>query len=181
MADEQPIKPVSLVNRSEKVKTFPVNRSRQGLDPLRRQAFQIRRNDRTHFGPQQFGGRQDHLQGPAFPLHRAIRGRQGVRSAKRAGGQEGPKIGRRSALDDLRGLVPGPSIYIDEPGPFAREVFNETDPDGADEARDGVAVVERGDAYEDVHLAGRRDLPQEIVCEKRVVHIIDDFRLTIAD
>ena len=164
--DQQAVVLMAMVDGSDQVKLFLVDRANQALYPLGSDAFKVRRDHGAGFCPQQVRSGHDGAPGAAPAVNSAVGGCDPVNRAQRAGGKQGAKILDGCVPDRFRGSVIGPAVRIDQNDALTGEILDQPQLNGIDHLFDGAAIVECWHSDEDVHLADSRELADELIREK---------------
>src|SRR5262249_11114669 len=74
----------------------------------------------------------------------------------------------RCCLHCVGGSILGTSVGVDQDAALTEVVFDKSHQDGIDDALDCAAVVQGGDAHQNVYLTHRSELADELIGEKAV-------------
>ncbi len=161
-AAEQAVEFLALVDGADEIVFLAKDGADEAVDPFGSDAQGIGREDGAGLGAKQIGGGEKSAES-GFLAGDAVVGRgDAVEGAEGIRGEEHAEILDRGVLEDFRRAVGRAAVGIDEDAALAVEIFGKADLDGAEDALDGVAVVEGGDADEDIDFTDRGELPKKI-------------------
>src|ERR1700675_2045972 len=79
-----------------------------------------------------------------------------------------PHVVYRSTSYDFWCAVLRSPIRIDDDGSFARKTFENARLNGADDRGDGLGIIMRRQANQDIHFAYIHELAKKLICQKRL-------------
>jgi len=167
LGDERAVQGVARVDGRDEVGFAAERGTGEGHDRLRGHArdLGVEHDD----GPrlEEIGGGEDGAERGRLSRHPVVGSTDPVARAQALGGDEGLPVDDRGVPDDVGGAVGRAAVDVHEGGALAGELPVEGDVDRAHDGPHAVGVVEGRQPDQDVHLADRHELGEQLVGEDR--------------